>query len=126
MFLGVAVLLVGVASAEAADVPARVKQLSSKDNEERRAAAKELGGLGETGADGVGPLSDLIKDAGQEAATRQSALAAVRKMGKAGRRALPAMVVALKSPKGKGNLNGLRNDLSKAIGEMATKDDTEV
>lgn len=85
-----ALLLLGALAATAsADVPGLVKKLSSKDNEERRDAAKGLGDLGKGAKAAVPSLVKALKD--DDRFVRRWSAEALGKIGPDAKDSIPAL-----------------------------------
>jgi HEAT repeat protein len=82
--------------------------------------------LAELGPDGLPGLSALIRDSNQDAQMRRQAVDAVKKFGKKGRPALPALIEALKEPKGKGDINRMRTEIIQSLDAVTEKGDRTV
>ena len=89
-----------------ADVSALVKKLASKDNEQRREAARELGDLGKGAKDALKPLIKALND--RDRFVRRFAAQAIGGIGADAKLAIPALAAAL-------------NDDSQPVREAAVK-----
>jgi HEAT repeat protein len=101
-------------------VPALSKAVASINDEIVEAAIPVLA---EARGNGVPVLSELIKNQKQDALLRREAVDAVKKMGKDGKSAIPALIETMKMPKGKGDVNRLRTETIQALEVMADKGD---
>jgi HEAT repeat protein len=88
------VLVLGLASATAAaDVQDLVKKLESKDNEVRRAAAKDLGEMGKDAAPAVKALIKALKD--EDRFVKRWSAEALGKIGPEAKSSIPALTALL-------------------------------
>jgi HEAT repeat protein len=108
--LGLSLVLV-FASASAANVDDLVKKLSSKDNEVRRAAAKELGELGKDAKPAVKPLIKALGDS--DRFVRRFAAEALGSIGPDAKEAIPALSKLLNDSN-----QPVRQAAIKSIGKM--------
>ena len=135
-------------------IPALSKLLNNSDAPSRQAAIKAIGNMGEAavpaltralsgttvdvqetaidalskaGPTAVPALSGAIRDVKLDAALRRKAVTAVLAQGTEATRAIPALTAAVKNRKGVGNgqeLRRFRVDAIKALGQLATRDDS--
>jgi HEAT repeat protein len=111
--LGVLVLAGWAASLSAADVPALVKKLGSKDVEERREAAKELSDLGPEAKPAVSALTTALRD--KDSFVRKWSAEALGKIGPDAKESLPALEKLLDDGK-----PAVRQASAKAMGKMGS------
>jgi HEAT repeat protein len=93
--LGLAVF--AVASAEAAEVRDLMKKLASKDVEQRREAAKDLGELGSEARDAVPALKKALRDS--DLFVRRFSVEALGKIGPDAKAAIPEVALAMNDEK---------------------------
>jgi HEAT repeat protein len=87
-------LVVSVTAARGEDVAGLVKKLQSKDNDVRRAAAKELAEAGPGAGAAVGALTKALKD--EDLFVRRFSAQALGAIGPEAKAAVPALSAALK------------------------------
>ena len=126
--LGVLVVAGWAASLSAADVPELIKKLGSKDNEERRAAAKELGEQAKDAKPAVAALTKALKD--DDSFVRRWSADALGKIGPDAKPSLPALVAVLKMVPGGKKKNtdkdaDLRIEAATALGHIASASDKD-
>jgi HEAT repeat protein len=95
--LALSVVLTLTGYADAADVPALVKQLKSTDPDMRRSAAKELGEAGADAKPAITALAEALKD--RDLFVRRFAAQALGEIGPDARPAVKALTGALNDPK---------------------------
>jgi HEAT repeat protein len=95
--LAVLALVVGVASASAAEVDDLIKKLKSADSDERRAAAKDLADLGKDAKPAVPALQAALKD--RDTYVRRFSAQALGAIGPDAAPAVPALAKALNDPR---------------------------
>ncbi len=108
--LGLLVLLV-FASTAAANVDALIKKLRSTDNEERRAAARELGDLGKDAKPAVKALTAALRDS--DRFVRRWSAEALGKIGPDAKDSIPALSKLLND-----GSQPVRQAAIKALGQM--------
>jgi HEAT repeat protein len=106
-----------------AGVPALARALKGGTSDVKENA---VNALGEVGPVAVPALSDAIRDVKMDSALRRKAIESVLKQGNEARKAIPALVAALKNPRGVGarpEVFRFGFDVVDALGRLATKDD---
>jgi len=86
-----------IASAEAAELNELMKKLASKDVEQRREAAKELGDLGSEAKDAVPALKKALRDS--DLFVRRFSIEALGKIGPDAKAAIPEVALAMNDEK---------------------------
>jgi HEAT repeat protein len=91
------VVIFAAASAEAAEVRDLMKKLASKDVEQRREAAKELGDMGAEAKDAVPALKKAVRDS--DLFVRRFSIEALGKIGPDAKSAIPEVALGMNDEK---------------------------
>jgi HEAT repeat protein len=104
-------------------VPVLTQALNNANADVQEAA---VAALAKSGPAGVTALSGLVRDSKKDAGLRLKGVNALREMGKKARAALPALIAAMKEPRGRGReFNQMRVAAAQALGVVATREDAE-